>query len=60
MGEIADELIDNMMDAECEECGGDLFSCRCGRPRRVPPRPETLSMFDDLDEPKKGRSRGKR
>lgn len=51
MGEIADEHYDMMMDGmECPECGGNWSTCCCDRPKRLPPRPETMSMFDNLDD----------
>lgn len=58
MGDIADEHYDAMMDGEeCPECGGNWATCECDysgpRRRRPPPRPETLSMFDNLDQGKR-------
>lgn len=65
MPDIADEHYDAMMDGEeCYDCGGNWGTCECDysgpRRRKPPPRPETLSMFDDLDKPKKGKGNARR
>jgi hypothetical protein len=63
VGDEADWIIDQILFGGYYEDGeGDDGPCGCntcrGRQRHPPPRPETMSMFDNLDD--KGNGNGKR
>lgn len=51
MGEMADEIIDNMLGYRAGDFDEDDHDPYDGRRRGPPPRPETMSMFEDLDTP---------